>query len=932
VQVQHSLVTAATAAVHTPAGGSGAPLPSSHASSAFSAAFNPGDTLLNRYRIVARLGKGGMGEVYRADDLALGAPVALKFLPPEFAADPLWTERFRAEVRLARQISHPNVCRVYDIAELPMSLTGGAGTPGSSSPAPVVPRLFLAMEYIDGEDLASLLRRIGRLPHDKAVQISRQICFGLAAAHDAGVVHRDLKPANIMIDGRGNARVTDFGLAGLVEQFEPPSPSRAGAPAPSHVSLAGTPAYMAPEQLAGRGGGEVSKRSDIYALGLVLYELFTGKRAVTGSSLDELRTATRLGTRPTRPSEHIADLDPAVERVILRCLEPDPANRPQSAIAVAAALPGGDPLAAALAAGETPSPELVAQSGEVGVISARAAALGLAGIVLVLLLCVFACDRALLLNAIPLPLPPDALAAKARELSLALGNTAPLANEAFGYSNEPGVVQWVGRLPPEQRRAVLAKGAPPAVSFWFRQSPDELLPAAWWRRGVTLVDPPWRDPGQVVMVLGPRGQLLRYSRVAYDAGFGTPPANLTEASTPGASPPPPPAALDVAVRATGLDPGALTPAEPLRTPGVGSDRRYAFITLLPNAPPELGSPNLRIEAAALADQLVSFTLVGPWERLAAGADERPVLGRIAENVGGLLLAAGLIAAALLARANLRKRRSDTRGAVALGVAMFGAEFGAMVLPRHTLAGMLTYDLIGRPIARSLWVGVLIVLLYIALEPIVRKRNPGTIISWARLVTGDWRSPRIGRDLLLGLGLGGAFALVVCSSYLLSSAMGDSLRSIYRPDLTTLSGSLFIASTLLAPVSGAVVITLATTLLVVGVEALVRRRAIAYPVVTVLMFLVLFGSAADTPLGAAVGLLGAIALMFTLARVGILGAMAYLYTVTILVNTPLVASLSKWTAAPGVGAVAALAALAAFAAYRASLGFQPGTPAPIQRQA
>ena len=150
--------------------------------------------LAERYRIIGLLGQGGMGEVYRANDLKLGQPVALKFLPAATTRSDLLA-RFHAEVRIARQVSHPNVCRVYDIGEVD----------GST---------FLSMEYVDGEDLRSLLRRIGRLPGDKALEIARRLCAGLAAAHDKGVLHRDLKPANIMIDGRGQVLITDFGLAG----------------------------------------------------------------------------------------------------------------------------------------------------------------------------------------------------------------------------------------------------------------------------------------------------------------------------------------------------------------------------------------------------------------------------------------------------------------------------------------------------------------------------------------------------------------------------------------------------------------------------------------------------------------------------------------------------------------------------------------------
>src|SRR5262245_39982043 len=160
--------------------------------------FTPGTVLAGRYRVIGLLGRGGMGEVYRADDIKLGTPVALKFLPRAIADDPVRREQFLAEVRIARQVAHPNVCRVFDIGE---TTDVGNG------------RHFLSMEYIDGEDLASLLRRIGRLPADKALDIARQICAGLAAAHDRGVLHRDLKPANVMLDGRGRVRITDFGLA-----------------------------------------------------------------------------------------------------------------------------------------------------------------------------------------------------------------------------------------------------------------------------------------------------------------------------------------------------------------------------------------------------------------------------------------------------------------------------------------------------------------------------------------------------------------------------------------------------------------------------------------------------------------------------------------------------------------------------------------------
>src|SRR3954447_20284306 len=217
--------------------------------------FTPGALILGRYRIINLLGRGGMGEVYRADDLKLGQQVALKFIPRELLVDPSALRMLLAEVRIGRKVSHPNVCRLYDIAEYDRDH-------------------FIAMQFVDGEDLASLLRRIGRLPVEKVIDIARALAAGLAAAHERGVIHRDLKPANVMIDGRGRAHVTDFGLA-IVSG----DPQR---------GVAGTPAYMAPEQLSAQ---EVTTASDVYALGLILWEMLTGKRMFDPGSITQIAEA-----------------------------------------------------------------------------------------------------------------------------------------------------------------------------------------------------------------------------------------------------------------------------------------------------------------------------------------------------------------------------------------------------------------------------------------------------------------------------------------------------------------------------------------------------------------------------------------------------------------------------------------------------------------
>ncbi len=399
--------------------------------------FAPGTLLGGRYRIVERVGRGGMGEVYRADDLKLGQPVALKFLPADVDRDPARLTQLHTEVRMARQVSHPNVCRVYDIDEID----------GST---------FLSMEYVDGEDLASLLRRIGRFPEDRGLEIARQICAGLAAAHERDVVHRDLKPANVMLDGAGKVRLTDFGLAG----------------AAGESLRAGTPAYMAPEQLA---GGEVTPRSDIYALGLVLYELFTGQRALDGKNLAELiHKREQSGILP--PTAIVKSLDPKIEAAIHALPQTERGRSTRVGAAVAAALPGGDPLAAALAAGETPSPEMVAAAGSREALSLGSTAATASWFVASLAIVVLLYQRVLIVNRVPLPKPPEALEDRAQEALVALGYPLAARGDSasgFGYSRD--YAEFIDRTPRDRDRwQALRHGTPGDVFFWYRTSPRPL--------------------------------------------------------------------------------------------------------------------------------------------------------------------------------------------------------------------------------------------------------------------------------------------------------------------------------------------------------------------------------------------------------------------------------------------------------------------------
>jgi serine/threonine protein kinase/tetratricopeptide (TPR) repeat protein len=257
-----------------------------------------GATFAGRYEIIEELGKGGMGRVYRVEDTKLNQEIALKLIKPEIAADKKTIERFRNELKTARMIAHKNVCRMFDLGE-----TDGAH--------------FITMEYIAGEDLKSFIHRSGQMAVGTALRIAQQICEGLSEAHKLGVVHRDLKSNNIMIDKEGNVRIMDFGIA---RSLEGKGITGAGV-------LIGTPEYMSPEQVEGK---EVDQQSDIYSLGIILYEMLTGRVPFEGDTPFTVGVKHK-SEKPQEPRELNTQIPEGLNRVILRCLEKEKERRYQSA-------------------------------------------------------------------------------------------------------------------------------------------------------------------------------------------------------------------------------------------------------------------------------------------------------------------------------------------------------------------------------------------------------------------------------------------------------------------------------------------------------------------------------------------------------------------------------------------------------------------------
>jgi serine/threonine-protein kinase len=669
--------------------------------------FAPGTVLAERYRVVSLLGKGGMGEVYRADDLRLRQRVALKVLPPELMSDPTRLARLNDEVRLARQVTHPNVCRVHDVGE-----AGGL--------------TFLTMEHVDGEDLAALLRRVGRLPAERAAVVGRQICAGLAAAHERGVLHRDLKPANIMIDGHGRARLTDFGLA------------VAEGDARGRLESAGTPAYMAPEQLEGR---PVSTKTDIYALGLVLYELFTGRRAFVADSLPRLIELQRSSSPPA-PTSCVQDLDPRVDRAILQCLEKDPARRPASAMDVASALLGPDALGVAVAAGEVPSPEMVAGAGEGASLSAGAA-LALMGLtVAVQLLAVWLARTTALFDQIPLDKRPEALAERAREILHGLGWAERPAERSYGFEYDRPFVRWrAANDPSPERSRRLATGQPAVVRFWYRESAFPIRPRSE-RRIVTANDPPL-EAGMALVRLDTQGRLLE---------LRAPPEQRSSTAPPGQS------AWAGVLAAAGLDPSQLHASPRSWVPPDFADSVAAFEGTFPLAP----AIPLRVEAASRAGRPVAFFLRGPWDE--PGKPPEAPLGVTGFRAFTAVLVPVLLVALPLARRNRRLGRSDSRGAFRIAVFTFLCDLlYALLRYGHAGSALDRWFLFSGAAGTALFDAATAWVLYVALEPYVRRRWPQALVSWSRVLSGRFADPRVGRDVLV------SGAAAACSVALFAAA-------------------------------------------------------------------------------------------------------------------------------------------------------------------
>lgn len=692
----------------------------------------PGTTIANRYRIVSLVGKGGMGEVYRADDLKLGHAVALKFLPKHLAEDPGRMQLLLSEVRLARQVSHPNVCRVYDVGE-------------------VEGQHFLSMEYIDGEDLRILLRWIGRVPRDKGVQIAQQLCAGLAAAHDRGVLHCDLKPANIMLDGQGQVRITDFGLAKLAEDDVP-------------GEVAGTPAYMAPEQLL---SGETSPQSDLYALGLVLAEILLGKPINQTNDPAELASLYRSSTNSIERL-HSSDIDPVVEQAILSCLARDPADRPRSARQLASALPGGDPLEAAVAAGMTPSPELVANATDKHLLRFPLAVTLLGVTVALLGASAYLNQR----NTHMLDTPPEVLSDRCGQIMETLGYADLPANTTYGAAINSGIQKELQESAKDQ--AWLDRHPQPKYQFWRRWTDGVFMVEEFHAAYIQDYDAPILNKEQEATVtVDERGNLIELK--VFDSKHA-----IDSTSTPEFD-------WSTLLALAGIDENDVKETRPVSNPPVYCDERIAWVVSRD------GAEDRTIQAGAAGGRANYFEIIGLRDAMSPeNTDNSETL------VFNIVTVIVKLFVMLIAWLNIRASRADWKNALraaALILLMYVIQELAALNSRSPDFAKSIFGLLGdRAWGHMLSHAFMVAVMYIATEPYIRRFWPRSMVGIARLLGGRLRDPIVGKELLAGITIGCVLYVVVTAIIFAMSLAGRSSDvTLFRALNVTIQSSTWIAS-------------------------------------------------------------------------------------------------------------------------------------------
>ena len=710
----------------------------------------PGDIVAQRYRVIRMLGKGGMGEVFQAQDLTLGKTVALKFISPRLSRDREVHQRFLDEVRLTQEVSHANVCRVFDIHQHDTTT-------------------FLSMEYVDGEDLASLVRRIGRLEPGKASEVAAEVCAGLAAAHQKQILHRDLKPSNVLLDGQGRVKIVDFGLASIFG---------------SQPDYSGTPGFMAPEQIE---SGTSSVRTDVFSLGLVLHFLFTGIRATRSDD----------GSARVSPTLHDSNINPLASQVIASCLQRDSDSRPSNVADVAQAFPAVDRIERAHRLGITPSVESIADSRVKEMFSSPLVAAMVIGL-LAGLAAVFALSKHGIVGSTSVEHPQ------------VLIHDAKNVMESIGYDTEPQDTAWGFQFASSVIDAKNNTVEPSPIQFWYRESQAQMWPRRFFDRGIkrqggrVTYDDPVLAPGMVSMKATSAGELVELIArpTLVQNAQGASPTELLKRHA---------ATLEI-------DPHSI--AEKSREFDVPVP--YHSATVFHAVSNRSG--NVEILAATLGNRLVYFRAT-PQESSASFEFVRSA--HMDVDRASVIFILLLAVTAWIGVRNYRNRLADRSSAARMGIFMTLAALAyVMLYASHTRSITDESLLLHQSLAWVAFFGVHTWLSYLALEPFMRQYWPRELVSWSRLMQGRFRDPLVGKHLCIGVLMGLAVRVVELSFASFSSEIDSTKLYVAANELMPLLGVFGALAQIAGALCGSILSGLFLMLTLVLCRATFRSRNLA----------------------------------------------------------------------------------------------------------
>jgi serine/threonine-protein kinase len=658
--------------------------------------------------------------------------------------------------------------------------------------------------------------------------------------------------------------------------------------------------------------------SDVYGLGLVMYEILTGRRAYEGKSVKELRDLQATGPPPSL-SSLISNLDPIVARVVMWCLEFDPAARPGSARAVAAALPGGDPLAAAVAAGETPSPEMVAAAGGRG---ALPASVGI-GLVIAatagLLLVGPINDKAALFRLAQFKKPPLVLAEKARSILHKLGHSDQPRPSAYRLFVNTDLLNHIEETDSSLNRWDRLAGRPTAFGLWYRESKGPLVPYNRFNGLIEWYDPPNLSEGMSRLQLDELGRLRRLEIVLSPRT-----ANRDSAVA---------ADWNQLFSLAELDPQTFRRVEPLWSPPLPNDRRLAWEGFYPGENPL----PVRIEAGTLNGRVTYFRLYDTYERDRL-LEEPPGAGRGEDRYAGVvpprrgflgtaLVLAFVIVPLFIVWRNIRSRRADPETAFRFGAFGAGLTFlaGGLCISGYssadTVVGIMILQLAG-----ALAMGVLLALGYLAAEPYLRRHWPDLLISWTRLAKGQYSNQLVGRDLLIGISAGAVTAVIYWVVHLAPTWFGLPLAGLEVDLIGTLMGGRWALAEFLSP--NFLIVSMFTVVTLLIFVLILRRRTTA--VIITYLIVLLFAARPGIGVLSDPGSIGPFLAdaaflaiwLAILTRFGLLATVAMDFVVRRLVDFPITLDTSAWYAGTSHLTLIALAVFALCAFRTATTGYRP----------